>query len=133
MSNRIHPFVFVTFGAVVALIVSFFSIQFGGKTALFLVSFLTMVIVGLIAGLNWRVYPWQVGLVGLVPALLFLFWRMYSSSEPQDIALNASLFVFLPVISLVAGSFGAYTGRWASHRSKRRSIAPEPQKPDEMH
>ena len=126
MNDRIHPFAFVFFGSVVALVFSIFGFRFGGSSILVYSAFLSMTAVGIIAGLNWKVYPWQIGLVGLIPSLLFFLWRLFTSSDPTNIALNTSLFVFLPVISLVAGSFGAYAGRWISHRRKRKAASMEP-------
>ena len=123
MKDKINPYAFALFGSVVALIISFEGFQFGGGSVLFFVTFLSMAVVGYITGSSWRVYPWQIGLVGLAPSLVFLLWRIYSSADPENIALNTSLFVFLPVISLVAGSFGAYTGRWASHRKRRQAAS----------
>lgn len=118
MQNNIHPFPITLLGAVVTLVAAAYSYQLGGSTVLLTVSSLLSLIVGVLVGLNWTVYPWQVALISGIPGLMFLLWRMSAMTGPEEAALNASLFVFLPTVAIVFTYFGALAGRWRAIKKK---------------
>jgi hypothetical protein len=119
--KKLHPFPVMIFGSVVVLFISLLGFRLGGPIGFLLSAFVLYIPVGLLTGLSWTVYPWQVALIGSIPCFLFLIWRLVTSSTPSDSALDESLFVFLPIISIVSGYFGAYMGRWITIR-RRRSV-----------
>ena len=51
-----------------------------------------------------------------LPNVAFLLWRWFTLHTPEDVALNNSLFIFLPLISLSAGYFGGFLGRSIVYR-----------------
>lgn len=120
MASKIHPFPVTLLGAVIALIASAYCYQLGGSTMLLGCSAVLSIAVGLLIGLKWTVYPWQIGLISGIPGALFLLWRMTAMTEPAQAALNTSLFVFLPTVAIVSTYVGALAGRWRSIKMKGR-------------
>jgi hypothetical protein len=118
----------VLFGSVLALFLSFIGFKFFGNTALLLSLCVLSVAIGTFTGFRWAVYPWQVAIVGFIPSLVFLLWRFYTSSDVIDVSLNLSLFVFLPMISIISCYFGAYIGRWTAIGRKKRNVKEEQRK-----
>jgi hypothetical protein len=118
VQNNIHPFPITLLGAVVTLVAAAYSYQLGGSTLLLTVSSLLSLVVGVFVGLKWSVYPWQVALISGIPGLMFLLWRMTAMTDPEEAALNTSLFVFLPTLAIVSTYLGALAGRWRTIKKK---------------
>ncbi|HTK82556.1 MAG TPA: hypothetical protein VL633_09715 [Bacteroidota bacterium] len=118
MQSKIHPFPITLLGAVVTLVVAVYCYQFGGSTMLLGTCAVLSILVGLVVGLNWVAYPWQVALIGGIPGVMFLLWRMTAMTDPNEQALNTSLFVFLPTVAIVATYAGALAGRWRAIKRK---------------
>ena len=118
MQTKLHPFPVTLLGAVVTLVISAYGYQFGGSTLLLVSSCVLSIIVGVVVGITWVVYPWQVALFSCIPGMLFLFWRMYTVTDPVEAALNTSLFVFLPTVAIISTYVGALMGRWRAIKKK---------------
>jgi hypothetical protein len=118
--KNVHPVPLLFFLSVIALILSYQVYHYQGAV-LFLSA--TVVFAGLIGwfiGRRWRVYPWQIGLLGAIPAAAFVAWRFYTQETPQDAAENISLFVFHPLVVVIAGHFGGLIGRWQALKTRVR-------------
>jgi len=76
---------------------------------------------GLLVGRGWPVNAWQISLIGSIPAWVFIGWRMYSSRDPYNIHLDLSLFIWLPLIAILALYAGTYTSRWLAIKRRKQS------------
>ena len=121
MAKSVEPFPVVLLGSVLALIVSIFAYRTGGQYGLLGSSFLLNIILGLSVALRFPMNPWRIGIIAVAPNIAFLIWRWVTVSAPEEAALNNSLFVFLPVISLAASYFGGYIGRSVVIRRMRQA------------
>lgn len=121
MGSKLHYVPVMMFGSVLALVLAIWSFRFGGGTAVLGIASLTFVLLGQIVGLKWPINAWMVGLVASIPCWIFLAWRLYSSVDPGDVAIDRSLFVFLPLMSMAMSYIGAYLGRWMAIRRKMKS------------
>lgn len=114
----VHPVPLLFFLAVVALIAAY-KIHGASGAVLFLLSTaLFSVLIGWLIGRRWKLYPWQVGLIGAIPAALFVLWRFSTQQTPQEEADNLTLFVFHPLLVAITGHFGALLGRWQALKSR---------------
>ena len=111
MTKKVQSFPVVLFGSVVALILSVVAFRYAGEFGLLGGAFLLYVLLGLVVSLKWPLNPWRIGVISVIPALTYLVWRWFTLKSPEDIDLNTSLFVFLPIISLATSYFGGFIGR----------------------
>ena len=111
MNKKVHPISVTLFGSVVALILSITVFPYGEAIGLITTSCVAYLILGLIVGLKWPMNPWRVGIIASIPSMIFLIWRWSTAVDSKDAALNVSLFIFLPIISLATAYLGAYVGR----------------------
>ena len=121
--KKLHPFPVVLLGAVIALVASTFGYSYSGSTVLFLSSCILSILVGMFVGNNWTIYPWQAALIGGIPSVAFLLWRLYSTTNPSETELNTTLFVFLPTVAIISTYFGALVGRWMAIKRKMKSTS----------
>ena len=121
MANKVQPFPVVLFGSVVALILSVVAYRYFGEYAFVGTACLFNALLGLIVSLRWPINPWRIGVIAVIPSIVFLVWRWISYKSPEDVALNMTLFIFLPIISLAAGYFGGFLGRSLVVRRMKRS------------
>lgn len=121
MAQKVKSFPVVLFGAVVALIASVVALRFFGPAGLLGGAFLFYVLLGLSVSLRWPLNPWRIGVISVIPSITFLVWRWFTLKSPEDIALNTSLFSFLPVISLATSYFGGFIGRSIVIRRMKRA------------
>lgn len=111
MAKNIQPFPVVLLGAVIALIGSIFAYRLGGEYGLMGAACVLNILLGLMVSLRWPLNPWRIGIIAVIPSIAFLIWRWMTLQSPEDIALNTTLFIFLPIISLATSYFGGYIGR----------------------
>jgi hypothetical protein len=111
MSKNDQALPFVLFGAVVALIVSVKSFQYGGQFGLLGGSVLSYMLVGLLASLRWPLNASRIGVIAVIPSIVFIAWHWFKPTSPEDASLNTSFLVFLPALALSASYFGGFIGR----------------------
>jgi len=120
--KKLHPFS-VTLAGAVALCVVCVYIGVTSNTVIMSASAAVLyILLGLLVGRTWSVYPWQISIVGSLPSWIFLLWRILSISDQYAAAMEASRFSFLPMISLVTVYFGSYAGRWMTLRRKMKDV-----------
>ncbi len=119
---KLNPISVVIFGSVIGLIVSILAFTPLGEMGIIAVACVCYVALGLGVGLQWPMNPWRVGIIASVPSMIFLIWRWTTATTPDDAALNISLFIFLPIISLATSYLGAYIGRGIVIRRKIKDV-----------
>lgn len=123
MSKGVNPFPVVLFGAVAALFLSVASYRILGAPGLMGSALVLNVLVGLVVSLRWPLNPWRIGVIAVLPNVAFLVWRWLTLQSPEDVALNNSLFIFLPLISLSTSYFGGFLGRSIVYRRMKAAAA----------
>jgi len=124
MNRNLRPFIVTAITSVIIFSLSFYFYNTAGSSGLILSNCAMYALLGILVGRAWSVYPWQIGLIGSWPSWVFIAWRLfYRNEEPQDIALNVSLFYWYPILSMIAGYVGTYFGRWLAFRQKKSSVA----------
>ncbi len=118
MKSSVHPVPLLFFLSVVALILAFQVYRYEGAVLFLASTVVFAAAIGWYIGRRWRVYPWQIGLLGAVPAFAFILWRFYTQETPKEEADNITLFVFHPLLVMIAGHFGGLVGRWQALKSR---------------
>ena len=121
MANKVKSVPVVLFGAVAALILSVVAFRFFGPLGLLGGTFVFYVLLGLSVSVRWPLNPWRIGIIAVIPSMSFLVWRWLTLTSAEDIALNNSLFVFQPIISLATSYFGGFVGRSIVIRRMKRA------------
>ncbi len=119
---KFHPHAIMVFGSIAVLFISLLGYQFGGAFGFLLTACILMIPVSFFIGLAWTIYPWQLALFGCLPGCFFVLWRFLTADSAFDDPINESLYIFLPIVSLVSTYFGGYAGRWFSIKRKRKSL-----------
>jgi hypothetical protein len=118
MKSAVHPVPLLFFLSVVALILAYQVFTWAGAIPFLVSTALFAAAIGWLIGRRWLMYPWQIGLLGAIPAALFLLWRFYTEQTVQDAAENVSLFIFHPLLVIITGHFGGLVGRWQALRAR---------------
>jgi hypothetical protein len=112
MGKNLKPFPVVLLGSVIALILAVAAYPFMGEAGLLGTALVLNVAVGLAVSLRWPLNPWRIGVIAVIPSIAFLLWRWITRhTTPEDVTLNTTLFIFLPVIAIATSYFGGYIGR----------------------
>ncbi len=106
------------FLSVVALILAYQIFLYQGAFLFLASTVVFAATIGWFIGRRWRVYPWQIGLLGAIPAVMFILWRFYTQETAEDAADNISLFIFHPLLVAITGHFGGLIGRWQALKAK---------------
>jgi hypothetical protein len=118
MKSTIQPIPLLFFLSVIALIGAYWIYGLAGTVAFLTATAAFGIVVGAVIGAGWRMYPWQIGLLGAVPGSLFLAWRFYTAGTQTEAVENVSLFVFHPLLVLATCYFGGLMGRWRALKRK---------------
>jgi len=111
----------VTFVSASAILLLMLNVYQGiGQIVFFLGGLFCYGILGLIVGRGWPVNAWQTSLIGSIPAWIFIAWRLYSSRDPYNLHLDLSLFIWLPLIAILALYAGTYTSRWLAIKRRKQ-------------
>ena len=116
----VHPVPLIFFLAVVTLIGDYRAYDAAGAVAFLLVSAVLGAAVGWIVGRRWPLYPWQIGVLGAIPAAVFVAWRFYAQETVDDSVRNLSLFIYHPLLVVITGHFGGLVGRWQALKARAR-------------
>lgn len=123
--NPVHPVPLLFFLSVVALIAAY-RIHEAAGAFLFLASTVAMAAaIGWIIGRRWKMYPWQIGVLGAIAAVLYVLWRLYTQETAQETRDNLFLFIFHPLLVIISGHFGGLVGRWQALKSRPKPDAKE--------
>lgn len=114
----VHPVPLLFFLAVITLIADYKVYDYAGAAMFLAATALLAATVGWVIGRRWRMYPWQIGLLGAVPAVAYILWRFYAAETVEDSFNNLSLFVYHPLLVVIAGHFGGLVGRWQALKSR---------------
>jgi hypothetical protein len=123
MAKSVKPFPVVLFASVLALFASVACYGVAGEIGLMATALVLNIAVGLFVSLRWPLNPWRIGVIAVLPSIAFLVWRWVTFHTPEDIALNNSLFIFLPIISLATSYFGGFIGRSIVIRRMKAAVA----------
>ncbi|HLF13979.1 MAG TPA: hypothetical protein VI932_03695 [Bacteroidota bacterium] len=118
MKSSVHPVPLLFFLSVVALILAYQVYHYAGAVIFLASTFILAAAIGWSIGRRWLMYPWQIGLLGAIPAAAFVLWRLYTQVTPEETADNISLFVFHPLLVMIAGHFGGLVGRWQALKAR---------------
>jgi hypothetical protein len=116
--NTIHPVPFLFFLSVITLIVDYKLYNLAGSTVFLVATAIIAALIGWVIGRRWKMYPWQIGTLGAIPATLYILWRFYTQESVEDSVSNLTLFIFHPLLVIIAGHFGGLVGRWQSLKSR---------------
>ena len=126
MKSSIRPVPLLLFLSVVFLIASYRVYDYAGPL-LFLASGMVFACgTGWIVGRNWLLYPWQIGVITAIPSILFVLWRFYTRTTPEEVNQNISTFIFHPLTVLIGAHFGGLVGRWRALRRRAASTRTGP-------
>jgi 4-hydroxybenzoate polyprenyltransferase len=116
--SGVHPVPLIFFLSVVTLIVDYKIYDAAGATLFLAATAVLAAAIGWLIGRRWKMYPWQIGLLGAIPAALYILWRFYAQETMEDSVRNVSLFVFHPLLVVITGHFGGLVGRWQALKSR---------------
>jgi predicted permease len=116
--TAVQPVPLLFFLSVVTLIADYKVYDLSGAALFLAVTALLAAAIGWLIGRRWKTYPWQIGILGAIPAAVYLAWRFYVQESVEDSVSNLTLFVFHPLLVLIAGHFGGLVGRWQSLKSR---------------
>lgn len=122
MNSKVHYIPVIIFGSVVSLLLSVTSYPLVGSVGVMTIAATTFMSLGLFVGTKWPLNAWLIGLLASVPCWIFLAWRLGVSTQPEEIFVDQTLFVFIPSISMATTYLGSYLGRWILIRQKQQSV-----------
>jgi hypothetical protein len=114
----IHPVPLLFLLSVITLIADYKLYEVAGAVVFLIVTALLAAAVGWLIGRRWRLYPWQIGTLGAIPAAVYILWRFSTQETVEDSVSNVTLFIFHPLLVVIAGHFGGLVGRWQSLKSR---------------
>ena len=118
MKSSVRPVPLLFFLSVVAIILAYKAWHYAGAVTFLASTFIFAAAIGWFIGRRWLMYPWQIGLLGAIPAFVFMLWRFYAQETPKDEVDNISLFMFHPLLVLIASHFGGLVGRWQAIKTR---------------
>jgi hypothetical protein len=121
MKSSVHPVPLLLFLSVIFLITSFWIYGYSGPLPFLVSAVILSGAAGWLVGRNWRLYPWQIGVVSAIPSVLFVLWLFFTEATPQEAGQNISTFIFHPLLVLIGAHFGGLMGRWQALKSKSRT------------
>jgi drug/metabolite transporter (DMT)-like permease len=116
--TAVHPVPLLFFLSVVTLIVDYKIHDAWGAVLFLVAAAIFAAAVGWIIGRRWKLYPWQIGLLGAIPAIIYVIWLFYTQETVEDAVRNVSLFIFHPLLVAITGHFGGLVGRWQALKSR---------------
>jgi hypothetical protein len=116
--TAVHPVPLLFFLSVVTLIVDYKIYDAWGAVTFLVATALLAAAAGWIIGRRWKLYPWQIGLLGAIAAAAYVVWRFYTQETVEDSVRNVSLFIFHPLLVAITGHFGGLVGRWQALKSR---------------
>lgn len=120
MKSALRPVPLLLLLSVVALILAYKAFDYGGAVTFLASTFILAAAICWFIGRRWPVYPWKIGLLGAIPAFVYMLWRFYSQETLKDEVDNLSLFMFHPLLVVIASHFGALLGRWQAIKARSR-------------
>ena len=118
--TNIQPAPLILFLAVVTLIADYRIYDAAGPLPFLLASAAFAALIGWFVGRRWLLYPWQIGVLGAIPAAAYIAWRFYSQETMEESVRNLSLFIYHPLLVIITGHFGGLVGRWQALKSRAR-------------
>jgi predicted permease len=116
--SAVHPVPLLFFLSVVTLILDYKVYDAAGAVPFLAASATLAAATGWLIGRRWKMYPWQIGLLGAIPAAVYVLWRFYAQESMEDSVRNVSLFIFHPLLVMITGHFGGLVGRWQALKSR---------------
>jgi predicted permease len=117
-TTAVHPVPLLFFLSVVTLIADYKINDAWGSILFLAVTVFFAAGIGWLIGRRWKLYPWQIGLLGAIPAVIYVAWRFYVQETVEDAARNLSLFIFHPLLVVITGHFGGLVGRAQALKSR---------------